>query len=213
MMWTTTLWFTVNNVLFFYCKFWKFIFRTVSQIWNLSCFHFSKMFAEFCKNSNVVYSDFSVMINIFAPLSFSSFPIKLICWGFFNLVHLVKSIAINLHFFFLNKQNPINYQLCTHYFYSSQYFFHKFLLHFLLASQKNVLHQLTHWSLLFQHLVHNNVKKNLFKRSPPAFLANDKTNNLLTLVNVGSIKKFIVTLNSHFCPAFIPLHNSFKSWF
>ena len=54
------------------------------------------MFTEFCKNSKVVSSDFSMMKNIVAPVFFKSFPIKLICCGSFNLVCLLKSIAINL---------------------------------------------------------------------------------------------------------------------
>ena len=51
---------------------------------------------EFCEKLKVVSSDFSIIKNIVAPLSLSSFPIKLICCGSFNLVCLLKSIAINL---------------------------------------------------------------------------------------------------------------------
>ena len=55
------------------------------------------MFTEFCENSKVVSSDFSMMKNTVTPLSsFLIFPIKLICCGSFNLVCLLKSIAINL---------------------------------------------------------------------------------------------------------------------
>ena len=96
----TTIQFTVNNVPFFCCKFWKFIFRTVQQIYTLLRFCFYKMFTEFCKNSKVVSSDFSMRKNIVAPLLFSpclpGLPIKLICSGFFNLLYLLRSIVINL---------------------------------------------------------------------------------------------------------------------
>ena len=51
---------------------------------------------EFCKKLKVVSSDFSIIKNIVAPLSVSSFPIKLICRGSFNLVCLLQSNAINL---------------------------------------------------------------------------------------------------------------------
>ena len=52
--------------------------------------------AEFCEKLKVVSSDFSMMKNIVAPVFFKSFPIKLICCGSFNLVYLLKSVAINL---------------------------------------------------------------------------------------------------------------------
>ena len=51
--------------------------------------------AEFCKKLKVVSSDFLIMKNIVAPVFFESFPIKLICCGSFNLVCLLKLIAIN----------------------------------------------------------------------------------------------------------------------
>ena len=51
---------------------------------------------EFCKKLKVVSSDFSIMKNIVAPLASSSFPIKLICCGSFNLVCLLKSIVSNI---------------------------------------------------------------------------------------------------------------------
>ena len=55
------------------------------------------MFTEFCKNSKVVSSDLSMMKNIVTPLSCPSIlPIKLICCRSFNLVYLLRSIAINL---------------------------------------------------------------------------------------------------------------------
>ena len=53
---------------------------------------------EFYKKLKVVSSDFSMMKNIVAPVFFKSFPIKLICCGSFNLVYLLKSIAINFFF-------------------------------------------------------------------------------------------------------------------
>ena len=55
---------------------------------------------EFCEKLKVVSSDFSIIKNVVAPRVFKSLPIKLICCGYFNLVSLVKSIAINLYFFF-----------------------------------------------------------------------------------------------------------------
>ena len=51
---------------------------------------------EFCEKLRVVSSDFSMMKNIVAPPVAKSLPIKLICCGSFNLVCLLKSIAINL---------------------------------------------------------------------------------------------------------------------
>ena len=51
---------------------------------------------EFCEKLKVGSFDFSVMKNIFAPCVFKSLSIKLICCGSFNLVYLLKSIAINL---------------------------------------------------------------------------------------------------------------------
>ena len=74
---------------------------------------------EFCEKLKVVSSDFPVIKNIVAPRVFKILPIKLICRGSFNLVCLLKSIAINLYFF-LNKQNLIDYQLYSHYYYSCQ---------------------------------------------------------------------------------------------
>ena len=50
---------------------------------------------EFCEKLKVVSSDFSIMKSNVAPVFFKSFPIKLICCGSFNLVCLLKSIAIN----------------------------------------------------------------------------------------------------------------------
>ena len=54
---------------------------------------------EFCEKLRVVSSDFSMMKNIVAPPVAKSLPIKLICCGSFNLVCLLKSIAISLKFF------------------------------------------------------------------------------------------------------------------
>ena len=51
---------------------------------------------EFCEKLRVVSSDFSMMKNIVAPRAAKSLPIKLICCGSFNLVYLLKSIAISL---------------------------------------------------------------------------------------------------------------------
>ena len=60
------------------------------------------MVTEFCTNSKVVSSEFSVMKNIAAPCFLSSLPMKLICFfksGFSNSVCLLKSIAINFQCF------------------------------------------------------------------------------------------------------------------
>ena len=54
---------------------------------------------EFSEKLKVVSSDVSMMKNIVAPVFLRSVPIKLICCGSFNLVCLLKSIAINLYFF------------------------------------------------------------------------------------------------------------------
>ena len=56
------------------------------------------MVTEFCENSKVVCSDFSMIKNIVTLFS-SSLPKKLICSfksGFSNLICLLKSIAISL---------------------------------------------------------------------------------------------------------------------
>ena len=77
------------------------------------------MFTEFCKNSKVVSSGFLMMKNIVASSS-SSLPIRLICCFksafsnsicLLNLLQLVYNALKNIH-------NPINHQLCNHYFYS-----------------------------------------------------------------------------------------------
>ena len=69
--------------------FSKFIIFCVSIIYMIV--------TEFCEKLKVFSSDFSMIKNIVAPLFwFSSFPIKLICYGSFNFVCLLKSIAINL---------------------------------------------------------------------------------------------------------------------
>ena len=54
---------------------------------------------EFCEKLKVVSSDFSMIKNIFAPLSSSSLPVKLICCfklEFSNSTCLLESISINL---------------------------------------------------------------------------------------------------------------------
>ena len=51
---------------------------------------------EFCEKLKVDSSDFSMMKNIVAPCVFKSLPIKLTCYGSFNLVCLLKSIVISL---------------------------------------------------------------------------------------------------------------------
>ena len=52
--------------------------------------------AGFCEKLKVVSSHFPMIKNIVAPLASSSFAIKLICCGSFNLVCLLKSVATNL---------------------------------------------------------------------------------------------------------------------
>ena len=52
--------------------------------------------AEFCEKLKVVSSDLSMIENIVAPVFLKRFPIKLICCGSFNLVCLVRLIAISL---------------------------------------------------------------------------------------------------------------------
>ena len=54
------------------------------------------MVTEFCEKLKLISSDFSMIKNIVTPVFFESFPLKLICSGSFNLVCLLKSIAINL---------------------------------------------------------------------------------------------------------------------
>ena len=51
---------------------------------------------EFSEKLKVVSSDFPMMKNIVPPCLFKSLPITLICCGSFNLVCLLKSVAINL---------------------------------------------------------------------------------------------------------------------
>ena len=51
---------------------------------------------EFCKKLRVVSSDFPMTKNIVAPRLAKNLPIKLISCGSFNLVCLLKSIAISL---------------------------------------------------------------------------------------------------------------------
>ena len=56
---------------------------------------------EFREKLKVVSSDFSMMKNIVAPWSwFSSFPIKLICCGSFNLGCLPNQLQLICNFFF-----------------------------------------------------------------------------------------------------------------
>ena len=69
-------------------SFNKFIIFCVSII--------SMIVTEFCEKLKVVPSDFSMTKKIVAPRVFKSLPIKLICYGSFNLICLLKSFAINL---------------------------------------------------------------------------------------------------------------------
>ena len=56
---------------------------------------------EFCEKLKVVFSDFSIIKNVVAPSIFESLPTKLISSVSFNLVCLLKSIAINFVIFFI----------------------------------------------------------------------------------------------------------------
>ena len=61
-------------------------------------FPFYMIITEFCKNSKVVSSDFSITKKTVAPSSPSSLPIQLICCfksGIFNSICFLKSIAIS----------------------------------------------------------------------------------------------------------------------
>ena len=49
---------------------------------------------EFCEKLKVVSSDFSIMKKIVAPVFLKNLPMKLICCGSFNLVCLLRSIAL-----------------------------------------------------------------------------------------------------------------------
>ena len=51
---------------------------------------------ELIEKLKVVSSDLSMIKNIVAPVFLESFPIKLICYGSFNLACLLRSIAITL---------------------------------------------------------------------------------------------------------------------
>ena len=66
--------------------FTKFTIFSVSIIYTIV--------TKFCEKLKVVSSYFSMIKNIVNPVFFGSFPIKLICCGSFNLVCLLKSIAI-----------------------------------------------------------------------------------------------------------------------
>ena len=94
MVWIIAVWFIINNIPFFVAIF-EF---SLSEPFNeFTVFWVSIIYiivAEFCEKLKVVSSDFSIIKNIVAPLSLSRFPIKLICCGSFNLVYLLKSIAI-----------------------------------------------------------------------------------------------------------------------
>ena len=52
---------------------------------------------EFCEKLKVVSSDLSMIKNIVALVFLESLTIKLICCGSFNLVCLLRSIAISLY--------------------------------------------------------------------------------------------------------------------
>ena len=51
---------------------------------------------KFYEKVRVVSSDFSMMKIIVAPCAAKSLPVRLICYGSFNLVCLLKSIAFSL---------------------------------------------------------------------------------------------------------------------
>ena len=56
---------------------------------------------EFSKKLKVVSFDFSMMKSIVGLVFLKSFPIKLIRCGAFNIVCLLKSIAINFNFWYI----------------------------------------------------------------------------------------------------------------
>ena len=117
------------------------------------------MFTEFCKNSKVVSSDFSMMKNNVASSS-SSLPIKLIfCFKsafsnsicLLNLLQLVYNALRNIH-------NPINHQLCYHLLISI-ILSYAFLLSFTGTSKKPFPSINTLKSFIVQFLVYKTLKK------------------------------------------------------
>ena len=121
------------------------------------------MVAKFWVNLKVVSSDFSMMKNV-ASSFLSSLPIKLICC--FKSGFLIQFVCLNLLSLVCNVLRStgslINYHLCNHYFFSFQRLLHM-LLCFLLMCKKTLFHQLMHWNLLFEHLVHNTLKKMFYR--------------------------------------------------
>ena len=92
---------------------------------------------------------------------FSSFPIKLICCGSFNLVCVLKSIAVSLKCslkYAKTNKLPVLWSL----FLLMLIVFSWASSSFFTGKSKKCFHQLKHWNLLFQRLVHSNVKKNLY---------------------------------------------------
>ena len=86
----------MNNTPFFAANF-EFSLSEPFHKFTIICVSIIYMIvAEFCEKLKVVSSDFSMMKNIVDPRVFKSLPIKLICWGSFNLVCLLKSMAINM---------------------------------------------------------------------------------------------------------------------
>ena len=136
-----------------------------------------------------VSSDFLMIKKIVAPHVFKSWPLKLICCGAINLVCLLKSIEINLNFF-ENKQKsnklPVVQSLLL---LISIIFFVGYLFIFYWQVKETFSIKL---HILFWHLVHNNVKNNLYNILLYYFLQQffemAKQIHLLTFVNVGSIK-------------------------
>ena len=74
--------FTIYDVPFFVANF-EYSFSVLFNKFTIFCVSIIyKIFTEFCENSKVVSSDFSMMKNTVTPLfSPSIFPIKLICCG------------------------------------------------------------------------------------------------------------------------------------
>ena len=82
-------------------------------------FRFFMILTDFCENSEVVYSDFSMIKKNFA-LSSLSFQIKLNCCFKLGL-RQIRFVCLNLLQFVYNAlkntHSPINYQSCNRYFF------------------------------------------------------------------------------------------------
>ena len=90
-------WFTIYDVPIFFVANFEFSFSVLFNTFTIFCVSIIYIIVtEFREKLKVVSSNFSIIKNIIAPVFFTSFPIKLICYGSFILVCLLRSIAINL---------------------------------------------------------------------------------------------------------------------